>query len=277
MAKIYLNNKFVDEAEAKISVKDRGLRYGDGCFETISFFNQKPYLLEGHLQRLAGGLQAIKINFDANALPELITQTIANNNIKNGFVRIMVTRGEGSRGYMPTYKTPPTLVIEVMERPNMQTTEAKICISSYKKMAGVPTEFKLMQGLNSVLAKIEAHEKGFFETIMLNENGFITEVSAGNLFFVKNEKVFTPSLQSGCLAGVMRGNIIKLLQDNVTQGLYKPTDLESADEIFITNVTWQILPVVEIEGLNFKPKNFDTVDKIRKLIDDDIFNLEKKI
>lgn len=280
MSKIYINNQFYEEAKAKISVKDRGFRFGDGCFETIAFANFKPYLLEQHLQRLSGGLNAIKIFFDVNILPQIIEEAISVNNIQNGFVRIMVTRGEGSRGYMPTYKSPPTLVIEVMENPAMKTTEARLCVSSYTKMSGVPTEYKLMQGLNSILAKIEATDAGFFEALLLDNSGNISEVSAGNIFFAKDDILYTPSLECGCLEGVMRGNIIELCNSTtnddynekilIEQGCFDLKTLEQADEVFITNTAWKIMPVISIDGLAFEAKSSKYYEIIKDKILADI-------
>lgn len=271
MAKIYLNGKFVDEQDAKISVKDRGFRFGDGAFETIAFYNGTPYLLADHLYRLAGGLSAIKIEFDVHKLPAIIDETIKQNELKDGFARIMVTRGEGSRGYMPTYKSPPTLVVEAMAPPEMKTETANLCVSRYRRISfkALPTEFKLMQGLNSTLAKIEAKEKGFFEALMMSDGGAVAEVSAGNIFFVKDGKVFTPTLRTGALGGVMRKNIMRLLGD-VEEGFYSVDKLAAADEIFISNTAWKVLPVNVIEGVGFEPRSDVVFKKVKDLIQSDI-------
>lgn len=247
---IYINGKYFAESEAKISIKDRGLRFGDGVFETIKFVDNKLEHFEKHLNRLNDGLQAIKINFDSNNLEKIIYELIAKNGLNSGIARIMITRGEGSRGYLPTYQTPPSVIIETMPLREMDLTNIKLCVSPYKKipLECLPVNYKLMQGMNYALAKQEAKEQGFFDTIMLTTDGFISECTSSNIFFEKDGKIYTPSLDCACLRGVMREVIIEENKGKIIEGKFTLNELKTADKIFITN---SIIGKVEVNDISF--------------------------
>ncbi len=274
MSFIYINGVFYEDSEAKISVKDRGFRFGDGLFETVAFYNGKIHRWGLHKKRLEGGLDAIKIIFNTERLESDIKKTFEKNGLATGLARLTVTRGEGSRGYLPAEKSTANVVIEAMPRPPMEREHANLCVSKYKKipLECLPVNYKLTQGLNSTLAKMEAHEKGFFEALLLNVDGEITECTAGNIFWVKGDKIYTPSLECGLLDGTIRNIIIEQSPYKVIQGKFKLKELKKADEVFITNVAWKVLSVNEVEGI-FKTSGEHRISAdIKALVEKDILN-----
>jgi len=267
MAIINVNRKLVEEENAFISVKDRGFRFGDGIFDTFKILNSKPIFLKYHIERIENGLKALRIHFDIKLVEAEIFKTIKANKLKDGFARISITRGEGSRGYLPTNNSPANFVIETMEARKMDTVEGKLCISSYQKpsIKSMPINYKLMQGLNSTLAKLEAKEQNFFDAVLLNEKGNIAECSSSNIFWFKGVELFTPSLDSGCLDGVTRKVVIENYS-KVKQSEFSIETLSSANEVFITNSVLGIFPVCEIKGcFENQSKNYRLTNEIAEL------------
>lgn len=275
MAFTYINGVFYEDSEAKISVKDRGFRFGDGLFETVAMYNGKIHQWNLHQARLDGGLNALKIIFNSERLESDIKKTFEKNGLKSGLARVTVTRGEGSRGYLPTENSTANVVIEAMPRPPMEREYAKLCVSKYRKipLECLPVNYKLTQGLNSTLAKMEAHEKGFFEAILLNEKGNITECTAGNIFWVKGNTIYTPCLKCGLLDGTIRHLILEQNKFKVVQRKFKLKELKKADEIFITNVAWRVLFVDEVEDIFQKKKDNKISKAIKALVEHHIDNM----
>lgn len=251
MAFIYINGNFHEDSEAKISIKDRGFRFGDSVFETINFRDGRIFRWDLHKRRLEGGLEALKIDFNTERLENDILKTIERNRLTSGSARVAITRGEGSRGYMPTYQKPCNVVIEAMESLPMEREYANLCVSKYRKIPAecLPVNYKISQGLNSTLAKIEARDKGFFEALQLNMKDEIAECASANIFWVKGNKIYTPSLDCGILNGVTRQVVMELSPYKVVEGKFKLKDIKKADEVFITNVSIKMLFVNEIEGI----------------------------
>lgn len=279
MSTININGKLIPENEAKISVKDRGFRFGDGIFDTIKVVAGKLYRFDMHMQRIKGGLAALKIDFDTSSLQEEILNTIHYNNIDEGIARISITRGEGSRGYMPTRDMDPNYVIETMSAREMDLFNIRLCVSSYTKpsASSMPVNFKLMQGLNSTLAKMEARETGFFDAVLLNDKGQICECSSSNIFWVKGNRIFTPSLDCGILDGVTRKIVLELYGNNISEGIFTLDDISDADEIFITNSVIGILPVKEVEGIFYNEDEiYGITERVSDLYHDDISNFRQE-
>lgn len=273
MSFIYINGNFYEEHDAKISVKDRAFRFGDGVFETVSIDNGKISHWNLHKTRLEGGLKALKIEFNTERLESDIIKTAEKNEVKNGSARIAITRGEGSRGYIPTYQKPCNVVIEAMNTPQMNRVSGNLCISSYRKIPRecLPVNYKISQGLNSTLAKIEAKEKGFFDAIQLNIKGEIAECASSNIFWIKGNKIYTPSLECDILSGVTRQVVIKKIKTEmkdfkIIEGKFKPKALKKADEIFITNSLLKIFFIDEVEGIFKNKKGTKVTEKIKFLI-----------
>jgi len=272
MSIVYINGEYCEKSEAKISINDRGFKYGDGVFETFSFYNQKIYQPAAHFSRLMESLKSTKIQYDISNIESITLDLIKRNNLTDGLGRISITRGEGGRGYLPAENCKPSIIMEVMNRPNMKITIADLWLSSYEKIPprALPVHAKMMQGMNSTLAKMEANENGCFDALLLGSEGQICETSSGNIFWIKGEKLYTPSLDSGILAGTTRDIIIKLSPFEVVEGRYNLQDLSQADEAFITNVAIKILPIA-----NLKPsgKNYtigSKTEQIRELLEQNI-------
>jgi len=271
MSYININGQLLPETEAKISVKDRSFRFGDSVFETLTFRNQRLYRWDMHKTRLERGLSALKIGFDTVILEREILRTLTSNNLINGSARLTVTRGEGSRGYLPTESCKPNFVIEAMNELHMERTTANLCISKYKKIPAecLPVDCKISQGLNQTLAKIEARDKGYFEALQLNMAGEIAEGASSNIFFVKGGKIFTPSLDCGILNGITRQLVLQLSPHKITEGHFTPNDLKTADEIFITNTTIKLLFVDEVEGIFRSNGNHKISQEIKTFLEED--------
>lgn len=231
----YVKNQFLKLSDAKISIKERGFRFGDGVFETIRIKNYVLYDYELHLVRIKNGLTAIKIEFDSNIILDIANKLIKKNNQKNGFLRFSISRGVGSRGYYPTY-CKPTLVIETENARRLKSTPINLGISSYSKISpkSFPVNYKLMQGMNSTLSLIEARDNGFFDAIMLNSEGNIVETTSANIFALKNGDIYSPSGKEGVLYGVTREKIINNF--SVIEQPIALANIQEFDNLFITSV-----------------------------------------
>lgn len=230
MPYIIINNKILPKNKALINVGDRGFRFGDGVFETCLTVDGKIYNWEAHRNRLEEGLKAIKIELDFHLtqvgvynpdltfasnskkemnprsglqtptcndndkLKESCLELIKKNKIKNGYLRIAISRGVGSVGYLPQENIQPTVVIETLPLNTKPKSPIKLCISNYQKpsIKSLPVNYKLMNGLNSTLAKLEAVEKNYFDAILLNEKNQICETSSANIFWIKDDVLYTP-------------------------------------------------------------------------------------
>ena len=187
-----VNGRLVDAAEAVISIEDRGFRYGDGVFETIAVHGGVPYQFEWHMARLASGLQAVKISFPTESLRDHCRQLLKKNALADGILRIQVTRGAGSRGYLPE-TADATFAMETMALPPLPPKPVSLWQSTYRKISehALPVRYKLCQGLNSTLARMEAAEHHCFDALLLNERGHPCETSSANLFWFKNATLYT--------------------------------------------------------------------------------------
>lgn len=245
MAYSIINGQLLPEAEALISVQDRGFRYGDGVFESIAVHQGVPYQFDWHLQRLKGGLQALKIAFDTAVLPGQIQQLLAKNACENGLLRLQITRGTGSRGYLPDQQARASCIIETTSRPALPAEPVALWRSTYRKIsaAALPVQYKLCQGLNSTLARMEAAEQGCFDGLLLNEHGQVSETSSANIFWLKNTTLYTPALNCGILNGSTRAATMRLYPTPVYETTADSDTLMQADAVFITNAAWGAIAV----------------------------------
>lgn len=251
MSIIYMNGQFLSAEQALIPVADRGFRFGDGVFETIRVYAGVAYQLEWHLERLQRGLTAIKIVCGVQRAA--CNQLIEKNNLQNGFLRIAISRGVGSHGYLPQADIKPTIVMETLPLSDVPES-ASLYLSQFRKTSpsSLPTNYKLAQGMNSTLARMEAQEHGCFEALQLTPDDFVSEASSSNFFWVKDDVIYTPALEAGCLEGSTRAALMRLTKIEEIMAL--PSGLESADEVFITNCAWGVLPVTSLkpQGWNWK-------------------------
>jgi branched-chain amino acid aminotransferase len=256
----YLNGKFVPETEAKVSVFDHGFLYGDGIFEGIAVYKGKPFRLDQHVQRLFDSAKAIDLEIPMNEeqVSEAILETIAKNKLVDGYVRPIVTRGVGRLGLNPNNCERPTFVI-IPQRPadyptmGIREKPAKAIVSSIRRNPSfcVPASAKTLNYLNNILAKQQASAAGVDEAIMLDWTGQVSEGTGDNLFLVKKETVYTPSLHNSILPGVTRLAVLeacKKLRLEIREASLSLHDLYVADEAFLTSTSLEIQPLIEIDG-----------------------------
>lgn len=257
MKKIYIDGVFYPEAEAKISVFDHGLLYGDGIFEGIRFYNGRVFRLEEHIDRLWDSAKAILLDIPMSK-EEMIEATLEScrqNGLRDGYIRLVVTRGVGDLGLNPA-NCPRATVIIIAAGIKLYPEELyqhglKVVTCATRRVA--PGAFspavKSLNYLNNVLAKIEAANAG--EGLMLNEQGYVAEATGDNVFIFKKGILYTPPVSAGGLGGITRNVVIGLAQElgmTVNETNLTRYDLFTADEFFLTGTAAEIIPAVELDS-----------------------------
>lgn len=274
---VYLNNQFVEDDQAKVSIFDRGFLFGDGIFETLRIYKGQPLFLDRHLQRLHHSCEALALILSTPepAWEMLLHELVERNHLEHALVRITISRGVGGLGPDPTGCLTPTIVI--FPRPLPQLTKdqreqgVSIAIVNTRRQpsCALPTQVKSLNYLNNILAKQEAVKAQTFDGLMLNTDGHIAECTTSNIFFVKDQCLYTPSLQCGILPGITREIVLELAQTKgiaVQEGTYEPKDLLDADEGFLTNTGFGILPVSKIDSRQLKSAKQGTETQIIQLL-----------
>jgi branched-chain amino acid aminotransferase len=255
---IYIDGRFVPRDEAKLSVFDHGFLYGDGVFEGIRAYNGRVFQLQGHLDRLYDSAKAIdlEIPVSKHEMTEIILETLRKNNLKNGYVRPIVTRGVGDLGLDPRKCPKPSIIVIPVEWGAMygdlyEKGLKAICVSVRRNPAdALPPNVKSLNYLNNILGKIEANYKGGDEAIFFDTNGYVSEGSGDNIFVVKNGVIITPPTLNN-LRGITRAVAIELAKSHgitVTEQNLGYFDLYSADEVFVTGTAAEVAPIVLIDG-----------------------------
>ena len=257
--KIWLDDKLVDKVDAKVSVFDHGLLYGDGVFEGIRVYNHKVFELKAHLDRLYLSSKVIhlKVPMDIDQLTDAVEQTVKANDIKDGYIRLVVTRGVGDLGLNP-YNCKKAGLFIIAD--NIQMYPAHLYENGLKVVSAAtmrnhpqafPPQVKSLNYLNNIMAKIEAVDNGVSEAIMYNHLGYVSEATGDNVFIVKNGIVYTPPIQAGALEGITRDVVIRLAEKEgirvVERNLTK-FDLYVAEELFLTGSAAEVIGVVDIDG-----------------------------
>jgi branched-chain amino acid aminotransferase len=257
--KIYIDGKLYGESEAKISVFDHGLLYGDGVFEGIRAYNGRVFKLKEHIDRLFCSAHALLLDIPLSRadLCRATVETIRANELKDAYIRLIVTRGVGTLGLNPRSCKQPSVIIIAGK---IQVYPAEMYARGMD-MVTVPTTrnlhsavnpaIKSLNYLNNILAKIEANNAGVEEAVMLNSEGYVAEGTADNLFIVKQGKLLTPPLSAGALYGITRATVIELAEQTglkVSEPNLTRYDLFNADECFVTGTGAEIMPVVKIDG-----------------------------
>ncbi|MDD1752593.1 MAG: branched-chain-amino-acid transaminase [Methanotrichaceae archaeon] len=277
---IYIDGKYFPENEAKISVYDHGLLYGDGVFEGIRAYDGYVLKLDEHMSRLYSSAKAIdlEIPLSKEKFKEAVIQTIRKNNLKNAYIRVVVTRGYGDLGLNPRNCPKPTMIIIADYIPPLfEGLNVTAIISSTRRNAvtALNPMIKSMNYLNNILAKIEANRCNVHEAIMLNQNGTLSEGTGDNLFIVKDGMILTPPPSAAILLGITRAITIQFAQKEgieVVEREITVHELITADEAFLTGTAAEIAPLVEVDGKkigNGKPgpitsKLMDKFKEIRK-------------
>jgi len=257
-SKVWLNGKLVDREDAKISVFDHGLLYGDGVFEGIRSYGGKVFRLKEHVRRLFDSAKGIRlaIPLAADELAKAVADTLQANGLKDAYIRVVVTRGVGTLGLDPNRCQSPTVFIitDRIELYPPELYENGLEIITAATMRNHPNavnpRLKSLNYLNNILAKIEAIDAGTLEAVMLNHQGFVAECTGDNLFIVRDGVLFTPPIAAGILEGITRDEIIAIAEDfgiKVREENLTRHDLYVADECFLTGTAAEVVPVVRID------------------------------
>jgi branched-chain amino acid aminotransferase len=257
--KIYLDGQFVEAAEAKVSVFDHGLLYGDGIFEGIRLYEGNVFRLDAHLDRLWCSAKSIllTIPISRREMAEAVCESCRRNGLRDGYIRLVVTRGVGDLGLAPWLCPKPSVFIIAdkiaLYPPEYYTSGLSIVTVPTRRVgpAALPPMVKSLNYLNNILAKLEARQAGALEAIMLNDAGFVAECTGDNVFIVCQGRLLTPAAQQGALKGITREAIFA-----VAQALALPVaehdltryDLWNADECFLTGTGAEVIPVVKLDG-----------------------------
>lgn len=257
--KVYLDGKFVPSDEAKVSVFDHGLLYGDGVFEGIRLYGGNVFRLEEHLERLEHSAKAIMLQLPLSReeLSWATCETCRQNDLTDAYIRLVVTRGVGDLGLAPWLCPKPSLFI-IASKISLYPQEyydnglAIVTVPTRRiSPAALPPTVKSLNYLNNILGKIEAKQFGALEAIMLNDQGYVAECTADNIFIVQKGEILTPAASQGALKGITRGTIIDIAKD---LGIpLRETDLTRydvwcSDECFLTGSGAEVIPVVKLDG-----------------------------
>ena len=254
---VYIDGEYYPKSQAKISVYDHGLLYGDGVFEGIRAYNGIVFKLREHIDRLYRSAHAImlQIPIPKEEMIKIVLETLRKNGLKDAYIRLVVTRGIGDLGLDPRKCPKPTIIV-IADTIKLHKSEAKekgvTAMLSWVKRDPVDAtshEIKSLNYLNSILAKIEANISGVDEAICLDKNGFVCEGVAENIFIIKKGKIFTPPSYTGALPGITGETVIKLARKlgyEVIEKNLTPYELFTAEEIFFTGTAAEIIPVREV-------------------------------
>jgi branched-chain amino acid aminotransferase len=257
--KIFIDGRYYDERNAKISVFDHGLLYGDGVFEGIRAYNGRVFKLKEHIDRLFASAKSILLTMPMSHadIVRAVVETCKRNKVRDGYIRLVVTRGVGTLGLNPNrckrgsviiiagkiQLYPPELYERGMEIVTVPTTR--------NLQNAVNPAIKSLNYLNNVLAKIEANNAGCEEAVMLNAQGFVSECTGDNIFIVKEDHLLTPPLSAGALYGITRRVVMEIAEESghrVAEANLSRHDLFNADECFLTGTGAEIVPIVKIDG-----------------------------
>jgi branched-chain amino acid aminotransferase len=257
--KIFIDGKYYSERDAKISVFDHGLLYGDGVFEGIRAYHGRVFKLKEHIDRLFYSAKAIllKIPMSRAQLMKATVETCRVNKIRDGYIRLLVTRGIGTLGLSPNRCKRPSIII-IADKIQLYPPEFYergldlITVPTTRNLhSALNPAIKSLNYLNNILAKIEANNAGVEEAVMLNAEGFVAECTGDNLFIVKDGALFTPPLSAGALYGITRQTVIEMAEEaglKVSEPNLTRYDLFNADECFLTGTGAELMPVVKIDG-----------------------------
>lgn len=257
--KIYLNGEYVAEEEAKVSVFDHGLLYGDGIFEGIRAYNGRVFKLGEHIDRLYNGARAIMLEppLRKEEMQEVVLETLRQNNLKDAYIRLVITRGRGDLGLDPTKCPQPTVFciaagIQLYPEELYQKGLEVVTVPTRRNNPeAVNPQMKSLNYLNNIMAKMEARLSGAPEALMINNEGYVAEATGDNVFIVLNGRLVTPPTFLGILEGVTRNTVMDLARKRnipVEERVFTRYDVFVASEVFLTGTAAEIIPVVKVDG-----------------------------
>jgi branched-chain amino acid aminotransferase len=279
---IYISGKLYPKADAKISVYDHGLLYGDGVFEGMRSYSGKVFRLEQHLDRLWASARAIMLTIPMTRIEmaKAVNDTLAVNKITDGYIRLVVTRGAGSLGLDPNKCSNPEVIIitdhiALYPEEFYQKGLAIITASTIRNHpAALSPRIKSLNYLNNIMAKMEGLQAGCQEALMLNHKGEVAECTGDNIFIVKNEKLLTPPNDAGILEGITRDAILELAKKAGYETAEVPLtrhDIFVADECFLTGSAAEVIPVVKLDSRpigngEVGPVTRDLLERFKRLV-----------
>lgn len=256
---IYLNGEYVTKEDAKVSVYDHGFLYGDGIFEGIRIYNGNIFKCKEHLDRLYDSAKSImlEIPITIEEMEQVLVESIRRNELRDGYIRLVVSRGPGDLGLDPR-RSPRANVIVIVEQLSIYPEEAylyglkTVSVSTRRNVPdALNPKIKSLNYLNNVLVKIQANLAGAGEAIMMNSQGYVTEGSGDNIFIIKNGIISTPPCYLGALEGITRNAIIEIAKKDgipVKEEPFTLHDVYVADEVFLTGTAAEVIAVREVDG-----------------------------
>ncbi len=257
--KVYINGKYYDKDEAKVSVFDHGFMYGDGIFEGIRLYNKNVFKLPKHIDRLFRSARAIMLDmpWSKQEIMDAVCDACRVNNLTDGYIRLIVSRGKGKLGLSPFTCEDPQLII-IADQIQLYPDELyenglkAITVPTRRNShAALPPMVKSLNYLNNILAKIEAQKLGYQECLLLNNEGYVAECSGDNVFIAFEGKLITPPVSAGSLGGMTRQTVIELTKKLGIELIEKPLtrfDVWTADECFLTGTAAKLIPLVELDA-----------------------------
>lgn len=257
--KVYVDGQYCDEKNAKVSVFDHGLLYGDGIFEGIRAYNGRVFKLKEHIDRLYDSAKAILLEIPMShaEMMRAVVETCRQNTLRDGYIRLVVTRGIGTLGLNPNRCINPSVIIiadtiQLYPQELYDKGMAIVTVPTTRNLSNaLNPAIKSLNYLNNVLAKIEANLAGVEEALMLNAEGYVAECTGDNIFILKDGRMLTPPLSAGALYGITRGTVIDIARAagiTVNEPNLTRYDLYIADECFLTGTGAEIIPVTKIDG-----------------------------
>ncbi|MFC4713797.1 branched-chain-amino-acid transaminase [Planococcus dechangensis] len=282
---IYMNGEFVKKEDAKVSVYDHGFLYGDGVFEGIRSYNGNVFRLEEHLERLYDSAKSVmlEIPHTFEEMTELVVETLRQNKLKDAYIRLVVSRGVGNLGLDPfSCATPNVIVIaeplSLFPKALYDSGIEIVSVASRRSRSDVLSpKVKSLNYMNNILVKIEASLAGVSEALMLNDQGYVAEGSADNIFIVRKNKLLTPPGYVGALEGITRNAIMEVAKQKgyqMEEGVFTRHDVYVADEVFLTGTAAEVIAVIKVDGRVIGdgkpgPVTNDLLESFRELVQKD--------
>lgn len=282
---IYLNGEFVKKEDAKISVYDHGFLYGDGVFEGIRSYSGNVFKLEEHLERLYDSAKSVmlEIPHTFEEMTEIVVKTLRENKFKDAYIRLIVSRGVGNLGLDPYSCSHPSVIViaeplSLFPKSMYETGIEIVSVATRRSRSDVLSpKVKSLNYMNNILVKLEAHLAGVSEALMLNDQGYVAEGSADNIFIVRKNKLLTPPGYVGALEGITRNAIMEVAAEkgyDIQEGVFTRHDVYVADEVFLTGTAAEVIAVVKVDGRVIGdgkpgPVTNDLLESFRELVQND--------